>query len=217
MNRYILAAFAVILSSAIIYAQGNQEAANLTKEGIEASKANDWEKAVNAFRRATQLEARYAPNLISALRHRAIAFRTEGKFPEAAADLSEAIKLKKDDPDIFEQRGYIELQMKDYDKALGDYTEAIKLQPKEMKYYLVRAVILQSKGDFKAALADVDKVLQADPNNADAQTRKRFLQAKLNPAPTPVPTPVGPIANPNAAPSPPQGNFIPAAKPTPSR
>jgi tetratricopeptide (TPR) repeat protein len=199
---------ALALSAGSLRAQGNQEAANATKEGIEASKAKDWDKAVTAFRKAAQLESRYAPNLVSALRHRAIESREKQKYKEAAADLSEALKLKSDDPDIFEQRGYIEMQMKDYDKALADYSQAIKLQPNEAKYYQVRAFILQTKNDFNGALADVKKVLSIDPENADALQRKSFLEAKLHGPATPPPMPSGtPIANPTI--------HRPATSPTP--
>ncbi|MBV9009258.1 MAG: tetratricopeptide repeat protein [Verrucomicrobia bacterium] len=189
---------ALSVSAASLHAQGTKEAANLTKEGIEASKAQDWNKAVDAFRKAAHLESRYVPNLVAALRHRAIAYRDQQKFPEAAADLDEAIKLKSDDPDIFEQRGYVAMMMKDFDKALADYSDAIKLNPNEAKYYQVRAYILQTKNDFNGALNDTNKVLQLDPQNADAQERKRFLEAKLHGPATPPPLPSGPIANPNA-------------------
>lgn len=178
--------------------QGNQEAANLTREGIEASKAKDWDKAITAFRKAAQLEQRYAPNLASALQQRATVYVSQKKFQEAIADYSEALKIKSDDADIYERRAYAEMQLKDYDKALHDYNEAIKHSPQEAKYYQVRALIYQNKGNFKAALADTEKTLQLDPNNADAQSRKKFLDAKLHGTPTPEPMPSGPIRNPNA-------------------
>lgn len=178
----------------------NNDAANATKEGIEASKAKDWDKAVAAFRKATQLEPRYAPNLVSALQQRGTVYISQKKFPEAIADFSDALKLKANDSDIIERRAYAEMQMKDYDKALADYTEAIRLKPDEPKYYQVRAYILQTKNDFKGALADVNKVLQLDPDNADAQARKKFLEAKLNGPATPPPMPTGPIRNPSIPP-----------------
>src|SRR6476660_9352549 len=187
-------------AATMVLGQGNQEAANLTREGIEASKAKDWDKAMAAFKRATQLDEHYAPNLASALQQRASFYVSQGKFQEAIADYSEALKVKAKDPDIFERRAYAEIQLKDYDKALHDYNEAIKLSPEEPKYYQVRAFIYQTKGDFKAALADVDKILKLDPNNQDAQQRKKFLEAKLHAPPTPPPTPSGPIPNPNVRP-----------------
>ena len=188
------------IGATVLFGQGNQEAANLTRQGIEASKAKDWDKAIAAFKRAAELDGHYAPNLASALQQRATVYVSQGKFQEAIADYSEALKVKTKDADIFERRAYAEIQLKDYDKALHDYNEAIKLSPEEPKYYQVRAFIYQTKGDFKAALADVDKVLKLDPNNQDAQQRKRFLEAKLHAPPTPPPTPAGPIPNPNMHP-----------------
>jgi tetratricopeptide (TPR) repeat protein len=200
------------IGATVLFGQGNQEAANLTREGIEASKANDWDKAIAAFKKAAQLEARYAPNLSSALQQRASVYMNERKFPEAIADYSEALKIKPNDPNIFERRAYAEMQLKDYDKALHDYNQAIKLSPEDPKYYQVRALIYQTKGDFKAALADVDKVLKLDPNNQDALQRKNFLEAKLHAPPTPPPTPSGPIPNPNVRPAE-TATATPAAKP----
>src|SRR5437667_212346 len=69
--------------AAVLFGQGNQEAANLTREGIEASKVKDWDKAINAFKRASQLEQRYAPNLASALQQRASVYVSQQKFQEA--------------------------------------------------------------------------------------------------------------------------------------
>jgi tetratricopeptide (TPR) repeat protein len=194
-----MVAFAVAATMA--FGQGNQEAANLTREGIEASKTKDWDKAITAFRKAAQLEQRYAPNLASALQQRATVYVSQKKFQEAIGDYTEALKIKSDDPDIYERRAYAEMQLRDYDKALHDYNEAIKLSPQEAKYYQVRAIIHQEKKDFKAAMADTEKTLQLDPNNADAQARKKFLDAKLHGTPTPMPMPSGPIPNPNAPPA----------------
>src|SRR6478609_9912546 len=135
-------------AATMVLGQGNQEAANLTREGIEASKAKDWDKAIAAFRKAAQLDEHYAPNLASALQQRATVYVSQGKFQEAIADYSEALKVNAKDPNIFERRAYAEMQLKDYDKALHDYSEAIKLSPEEPKYYQVRALIYQTKGDF---------------------------------------------------------------------
>src|SRR6476659_1885988 len=200
------------IGATVLFGQGNKEAANRTREGTEASKANDWDKAIAAFKRAAQLDEKYAPNLASALQQRATVYVSQGKFQEAITDYSEALKVKAKDPDIFERRAYAEMQLKNYDRALHDYGEAIKLSPEEPKYYQVRALIYQTKGDFKAALADVDKALNLDPNNQDAQQRKKFLEAKLHAPPTPPPTPSGPIPNPNLRP-PATATGTPATKP----
>ena len=213
MKAWSLPIVGFAFAATMVLGQGNQEAANLTREGIEASKAKDWDKAITAFRKAAQLEAHYAPNLGSALQQRATVYVGQKKFQEAIADYSEALKIKSDAPDIYERRAYAEMQLKDYDKALSDYNQAIKLSPEEAKYYQVRALIYQNKGNFKAALADTEKTLQLDPNNTDAQSRKKFLDAKLHGTPTPVPMPSGPIRNPNAPPAAAAGGTTAPGKP----
>src|SRR5215470_5748260 len=91
----------VTFAASMVLGQGNQEAANLTRQGIEASKAKDWDKAITAFRRAAQLDEHYAPNLAAALQQRATIYVSQKKFQEAIADYSEAIKIKSDDPNIY--------------------------------------------------------------------------------------------------------------------
>src|SRR5437763_1744610 len=71
------------IGATVLFGQGNQEAGNLTREGIEASKAKDWDKAIAAFKRAAQLDEHYAPNLASALQQRATVYVSQGKFLEA--------------------------------------------------------------------------------------------------------------------------------------
>ena len=100
-----------VIGAALLFAQGNQEAANLTREGIEASKTKDWDKAIAAFKRAAQLDQHYGPNLASALQQRASVYVSQGKFQEAVTDYSEALKVKATDPDIFERRAYAEMQL----------------------------------------------------------------------------------------------------------
>src|SRR5207237_1119212 len=82
------------IGATVLFGQGNQEAGNLTREGIEASKAKDWDKAIAAFKRAAQLDEHYAPNLASALQQRATVYVSQGKFQEAVTDYSEALKVK---------------------------------------------------------------------------------------------------------------------------
>src|ERR1700720_331152 len=111
----------------------------------------------------------------------------------ALEDLSEAIKIMPNDPEARERRAYVEMQVRDYDKALADYSEAIKQRPNEARYYSYRAHILADKGDLKNALADTEKVLKIDKKNANAQALKTWIetqlknQSQLGPAPATTP------------------------------
>ena len=197
----LITALAVCVSQ-LAHAQGNKEAAKLAREGAEASKNQDWNKAIEAFRKATDLDRKFAPNLAIAYQHRGFASANEQQFEDAIRDFSEALKINSQDPRIYEQRAAVVMKMNDYDKALADYSEAIKLKPNEVRYYLYRSYIYETKGDVKNSMADTERALKLDPGNAEAKSRKARLEARqsLNAPPTPIPS--SPRPSPTARKSP---------------
>lgn len=213
------AAIAAVISTTTARCAENAEAAKIAREAGEAAKAKDWNKAVEGFHRATEMDRKYAENYFAALVQRGAAYREQQKFPEAIADFTEALKIKPGDADTHERRAYVELQMKDYDKALADYDASLKADPKEARVYLLRSYVYELKGDLKRGIADCDTVLKLNPGNAEATARKSRLVARVN-APPPAPTiPPGPIRNPNLKPQQPgpaaQSN-VPPTSPAPT-
>jgi tetratricopeptide (TPR) repeat protein len=181
--------------------QTSKEVAKYSREGFEATEAKDWDKSVDAFRKATQLDRKQEPNLVAALQHRGMEYTTQQQYPEAIADFSEALKLKPDDAGIYERRAYVEMKTNAYDQALADYSEAIRLKPNEVRYYLLRGYIYETKGDIKSSMADTEEALKLDPKNQEAKSRKSRLETlqSLNASPSP-PLPVhSPKASPAAA------------------
>jgi tetratricopeptide (TPR) repeat protein len=195
MKRFSLSLMTALALSAAQFAHGQPtaESTNLARQGTDAAKAQDWNKAVDSFRKATQIDRKNAPNLFAALQQRAFAYVSQQKFQEALADFNEALQINPKDAGIHERRAYVEMKLNDFDKALADYSEAIKLNPNEIRYYLLRSYIYEVKGDTKNAMADTDKVLTMDPENAEAQGRKARLQGRPStPPPGTTPTPVPP-------------------------
>jgi Flp pilus assembly protein TadD len=190
-----------LCASQVAQAQGNKEANKLAREGAEASRSQDYDKAVELLRKATDLDRKYAPDLAAVYQGRGYAFAKNQQFQEAIQDYTEAIKIKPNDPRIYEQRAAVEMKMYDYDKALADYSELIKLKPNEVRYLNYRAYIYEVKDDVQNSMADTEKVLKLDPNNQDAKTRKQRLEQKLAeriPL-TPPPRASSPKASPAAA------------------
>jgi tetratricopeptide (TPR) repeat protein len=182
MKKYsaltLITALAVCVSQ-FAHAQGNKEANRLAREGADASKNQDWDKAVDLLRKANSLDRKYAPNLAIAYQGRGYAFAKNQQFQEAIQDYTEALKLKSNDPRIYEQRAAVEMKIYDYDKALADYSELIKLKPNEVRYLNYRAYVYEVKEDVQNSMADTEKVLKIDPNNQEAKTRKQRLEQKL--------------------------------------
>jgi tetratricopeptide (TPR) repeat protein len=165
-----------------------KEANKLARDGAEASKNQDFDKAVELLRKATDLDRKYTDELAAVYQQRAYSAATNKQFQDAMNDYGEAIKLKPDDARIYEQRAAVEMKINDNDKALADYSEAIKLKPNEARYYAYRSYIYEVKGDVKNSMADTEKVLKLDPNNQEAKSRKTRLEARQS-ANTPLPPP----------------------------
>src|SRR5882724_1069517 len=177
-SAFILIVALLLCFSGFAWAQGNAEAVKFSREGFQATKDKDWNKAVAAFRKASELDRKQTPNLVAVLQQRGTAYANEQRFPEAIADFSEAVKLKPDDATIYERRAAVEMKMKDWDKALADFSSAIKLKPDDVRYYLYRGSIYETKGEVKRSMADTESALKLQPGNPQAQSRKTRLQAR---------------------------------------
>src|SRR6266446_8991616 len=173
------------------------EANRLAREGSEAAKNQDWDKAVDLFRKASAMDHKYADELAAVYQGRGYASAKNQQYQDAIQDFTEALKIKSNDPRIYEQRAAAEMKVYDYDKALADYSEASKMKPNEVRYYNYRAYIYEVKEDVQNSMADTEKVLKIDPNNQEAKTRKQRLEQKqVERAPLTPPPGVSPKASP---------------------
>ena len=170
-----------LCATQVCQAQANKkvnEANKLAREGAEAAKSQEWDKAVESLRKATDLDKKYADELSAVYQQRGYAAAGEQNYPDAITSYSEALKLTPKDVRIYEQRAAVEMKAGDTDKALADYSEAIKLKPNEVRYLNYRAYIYETKADVKNSKADTEKVLKIDSNNQEALSRKQRLEAR---------------------------------------
>ena len=173
------------------------EANRLAREGAEAAKSQDMDKAVDLLRKATNMDHKYADELSDVYQRRAYSYAKNQQFQEAIQDYSEAIKIEPKDARIYEQRAAVEVKIQDYDKALADYAELIKLKPNEVRYLNYRAYIYEAKEDMQNSLAETEKALKIDPNNQEAKERKlRWERKQAEKMPTPPPNTPAPKKSP---------------------
>jgi tetratricopeptide (TPR) repeat protein len=164
------------------------EANRLARDGAEAAKSQDLDKAVDLLRKAANMDHKYADELAAVYQRRAYAYAKNQQIQEAIQDYTEALKIKPNDVRIYEQRAAVEMKTYAYDKALADYSEMIKLKPNEVRYLNYRAYIYETKEDIQNSMADTEKALKVDPNNQEAKSRKQRLEQKqANPTLTPPP------------------------------
>jgi tetratricopeptide (TPR) repeat protein len=205
MKKYlaltVITALGVCISQAAAPKGGKENEANrFAREGAEAAKSQDLDKAVDLLRKATNMDHKYADELSAVYQRRAYALAQNQNYQEAIQDYSEAIKIQPKDPRIYEQRAAVEMKTYDYDKALADYSELIKLKPNEIRYLNYRAYVYEVKDDLQNSLADTEKVLKQDSNNQEAKGRKQRLDQKLAER-MPLTPPPG-VSSPKPSPSP---------------
>ena len=78
----------------------------------------------------------------------------EKKWPEAIADMDEAIGLDATNADYFHKRGGLRYNLRQYDRAVADFTEAIRLDPTQSGYFLHRGYAHEAMGKKAEAAED---------------------------------------------------------------
>jgi tetratricopeptide (TPR) repeat protein len=206
MNRsfaFILIAALTLCASEVCQAQAkkNPEANRLAREGAEAAKNQDWDKAVDSLKKATAMDKKYGDELSAVYQQRGYAAANDQRYGDAINDYNEALKLTpQDTARIHEQRAAVEMKIQDYDKALADYSELIKQKPNEIRYLNYRAYIYELKNDLQNSLVENEKILKLDPNNQDSKARKQRLEQKIAERTPLTPPPRSPTASPAISP-----------------
>ncbi len=81
---------------------------------------------------------------------------------------SEAIRLKPDYAEAFNNRGIARYAKGDLEGALQDYSEAIRLKPDYAIAFNNRGAARFATGDFETALQDYNEAIRLKPDYADA-------------------------------------------------
>jgi tetratricopeptide (TPR) repeat protein len=81
---------------------------------------------------------------------------------------SEAIRLKRDYAEAFNNRGIARYDKGDVEGALKDYNEALRLKPDFAFAFNNRGLARRAKGDMEGALKDYNEALRLKPDYADA-------------------------------------------------
>src|SRR4029453_14639475 len=130
--------------------KNNPEANRLAREGVEAAKSQDFDKAVDLLKKTNAMDKKYGDELSAVYQQRAYAAATDQRYGDAINDYNEALKLTpQSTARIHEQRAAAERNIRDYEKALADYSELIKQKPDDIKYLSYRAYIYELKNDLQ--------------------------------------------------------------------
>jgi serine/threonine protein kinase/tetratricopeptide (TPR) repeat protein len=90
------------------------------------------------------------------------------QYGQAAADYTEAIRLKADYAEAYNGRGQANFKLNQYDKAISDYSDAIRIKPDFAEAYSNRGFVYTRVGQFDKALADCNEAIRIKPDFAEA-------------------------------------------------
>src|SRR5438067_12084309 len=73
--------------------EGNPQAAKIARDAAQAAKDQDWNKAIDGFRKAVAMDRKYVANLAIGYRQRAFSYANDQRFQRALNGLNESIKI----------------------------------------------------------------------------------------------------------------------------
>ena len=121
------ASIAFIFFAVLVRADDKADAYNYTKEGVEAAKSKQWDKAIAAFQKAVQADPKGANNY----NNLGLAYKGAGKLDESIKAYSSAIEAEPNSAANYINRGVVYSAQKKNDKAIEDFTHAIKIDSGE--------------------------------------------------------------------------------------
>jgi len=132
----------------------------LIASGLLKMKANDSEAALLDFDAALKISPSYA-----AYMNRGVANSNLGRFKDAEADYSEAIKLDPKSSLAYMNRCNARMQKGKYREALTDINISLQLDPANGLAYINRGIVKFHLGDYTGAINDLDVALSGGENS----------------------------------------------------
>lgn len=126
------------------------------KEGIEAAKKKEWDKAIDLFQKSVKADPKEANNY----NNLGLAYKGADKLDDAAKAFSGAIEAEPDNYAGYLNRGIIYTSQKKYDKAIEDLTHAVKIKSESVSAHRFRAFAYLEHKDYAKAVEDYNIVLK---------------------------------------------------------
>jgi protein O-mannosyl-transferase len=159
--------------------RGMKSAPLAYNEGTLLALEGKLKEAVAAY--DTALQSVGAAQIEAAIRaKRALALIDLGRVAESSDDLTRALALAPNDPDVLQVDGFLSLAKKDYANAVAKFDRQLTVREDALGLY-GRGRAKLSAGDSKGALTDIDKAIAKDPANMALQEfRSRLSAASAN-------------------------------------
>jgi formylglycine-generating enzyme required for sulfatase activity/tetratricopeptide (TPR) repeat protein len=102
--------------------------------------------------------------------------RDQGNPARALADYDQAIALRPDYADAYNNRGSVRSEQGDLAGALADCDQAVALKPDDALVYYNRALVRRKQGDLASALADYDQAIALKPDYVSAYYSRAMVR-----------------------------------------
>ncbi|MFH1688985.1 MAG: tetratricopeptide repeat protein [Candidatus Eisenbacteria bacterium] len=143
------------------------EEQQLLADGIEKFRRGDFEGAIEAFKRVTELDPENAQAFISV----GSAYMRMERLTEAANAFRRASVLAPDDATARVGLAQVHKLNAKPDNALEELVAALELDPENADAHYTRAMIYQELGDLDLELESLVATTAVDPRNSQAQSR----------------------------------------------
>ena len=140
--------------------QKRREAEILNNRGLDYRDAGDYDRAVEYFTKAIELN----PNYAIAYNNRGGVYSDKGDYDRALEDCNKAIILKPEYAEPYSNRGSIYRDTGEVDLAINDYDMAIQLKPDSVEAHYNRGITYGEKGDHDRAIEDYTRAIELKPD-----------------------------------------------------
>ncbi|MEA5583202.1 tetratricopeptide repeat protein [Nodularia harveyana UHCC-0300] len=100
-------------------------------------------------------------------------------YESAIAYCNQALELKPNNFDVYNERGACRYALGDKQGAIDDYTQAIKINPYSAKAYYSRGLAHSDLRDKQNAIDDYTQAIKINPNYTDAYYSRGFAHSEL--------------------------------------
>jgi len=145
-------------------------------KGDEYYDNEEFEKAIEYFSKAIDLDSKYAKAFI----YRGNAKCRLNELKSAILDFNKAIDFNPNNAIAFNNRGNAKNRLKDYYSGIEDYNEAIKLKPNFAQPFNGRGTIKRNLSDFYGAIEDYNMAIKIYPEYARAYYNRGISKRCLN-------------------------------------
>ena len=149
------------------------KAVSLQEQGNEEEALKIWRGIADAFEKVDRE--------LSARAYFSVGYLLiqQEKPEDAIAAYDEAVRLKRDFAEAYNNRGIAKYALGRHEDAITDYNQAIRLKPDPAKAYINRGNVKYALGRHEDAITDYNQAIRLKPDLAKAYYNRDTVKAKL--------------------------------------